>query len=834
MFRSYLLVAWRSLLRNKLFSLVNITGLAIGVTSVFLIYLYDVVEHSYDVQIPSVDRIFRVPIGYYAKEEAYERASAENHPAVGPALKEAFPEIEEYARLMSSTRAAASTVAVTGERQGKSFVFNEDQVYYADPTFISMFGMQMVEGDATTCLAERHSIVLTESVAKKYYNGEPAVGNSVRVNNEEYKVTGIVRDLPPNTHFNFEVLLAFNEKDFASESWGWPNFLTYIKVRPGTDVTRLQSKFKDFVDAHCSNEANNVYHTAIDLQPVRDIHLNSHLSLEMKDNGNARTVYFVALLGILILVIAWINYINLSTARAIERAKEVGLRKVAGAGRWQLISQFILDSLLVNAAAAIIAVVLVTAALPSFEILTGVPIATISEQSHIIDQFSFWIPPILIFVVGVLIVGCYPAIVLSSFRPAVVLKGKFTRSGSGAVLRKLLVGFQYVLSIILIGGTIAISDQINFMQSQDLGYDKEQMLIVKGPNKVDSTLVSRFNVFRNDQLQTPGIIQMGRSGDVPGGVMSFLNDIRLFGRDASDNVVAYETGIDDHFFNTYGIPLLAGRQLTDQDRFSFPDHPDIPTLILPRDRTWQPEQNKIIINERLSQKLGFKTPEDAIHQKVRFRLWNEFTGEIIGVVKNYHQRSLRDNYEPIFYFYGDFDQWPCISVRMNTKDIPGTIGKIQQNFAKAFPGNPFEYYFLDDAFNRQYKGEQQFRRVISVLTGLALVIACLGLVGLGVYSVNQRMKEVGIRKVLGAPVTSILILFCGDSAKIVAWSSLIGLPVLIWGVRQWLSNFAFHIEMKWAMFAIPPAILLCASVITIVTISFRAAMTNPVKSLRSE
>ncbi|MEI9917475.1 MAG: ABC transporter permease [Bacteroidota bacterium] len=833
MLRSYLLVAWRNLLRNKLFSLINISGLAIGMTSVFLIYLYNTVEHSYDRNIPSVERIFRVPIGYYTKDNEPERVSAENHPALGPALKDAFPEIEEYARINPSTHFVPAVV-VTGESNGKSFEFNEGRVYYADASLIPMFGMQMVEGDASTSLADPFSMVLTESTAKKYFSNGSAIGKSVRVNNEEYKVTGVVHDLPPNTHFNFELLLSYPERNFGMTIWNWSNFLTYVKVQPNTDLILLQSKIRSLLDERFISEAKDTYRTWSDLQPVTDIHLNSHLALEMKDNGDARTVYFVGLLGVLILVIAWINYINLSTAKAIERAKEVGLRKVAGAGKWQLVSQFLLDSLLINLGATIIAVVLATAVLPSFESLTGVPITAILGQSNTINQFSFWMMPFIVLVAGVLIVGCYPALVLSSFRPAVVLKGKFIKSGSGVLLRKLLVGFQYVLSIVLIGGTIAITSQIDFMQSQDLGYNKEQLLIVKGPNNVDSTLVSRFNTFKNDQQQIPGIIKMGRSTNVPGGVMSFANGVTLFGHDPSETVTSYNMTIDDQFFDTYGIPLLAGRQLTENDRFSFRNYPQISTLIVPRDRTWHPERNKIMINERLSQRLGFKTPEDAIHQKVRFGAWEAFDGEIIGVVKNYHQRSLRDNYESILYFYSDYDQWPNISIRIQTNDIPGTIEKIHQNFAKAFPGNPFDYYFLDDAFNQQYTSEQQFRRVISVLTGLAMVIACLGLVGLGVYTVSQRIKEVGIRKVLGAPVSSILILFCGDSAKIVAWSTLIAIPLLTWGVQTWLSNFAFHVGLEWSMFVVPPLTLLCVSVVTIVAISFRAAIMNPVKSLRAE
>jgi putative ABC transport system permease protein len=415
-----------------------------------------------------------------------------------------------------------------------------------------------------------------------------------------------------------------------------------------------------------------------------------------------------------------------------------------------------------------------------------------------------------------------------------VLKGKFSKSTTGAVLRKGLVGFQYVLSLFLIAGTITIAKQINFMQSQELGFTRDQVLVIKGPSVVDSTLRTRVRYFRNEEMKLPEVVNVTKSTNVPGRVMPYANSMRLFGKSLKESVSYYTMNIDEQFFATFEIPLIAGTSFSENDRFSFPNYPNIATLILPRDRTFHPERNKIMINERLSRSLGFKNPEDAIHQKVRFGLWAEFTGEIMGVVKNYHQQSLHLNYEPILYSYGDFDMWQCISLRLDTKDLASTIAKTQKNYAAAFPGNPFEYYFLDDYFNEQYSHEQQFKHVFTVLTVLAISVSCLGLLGLGIFNVSQRIQEIGIRKVLGAPVSSILMLFCADSLKIVIWSCAIASPAVWFGAKSWLSSFAFHIGLEWIIFAAPPLILLTISLVTIATVSLQAATANPVESLRME
>ncbi|MEI9921331.1 MAG: ABC transporter permease [Bacteroidota bacterium] len=833
MLTSYLLVAWRNALRHKVFSLINIFGLSIGMTAVMLVYFHVQSERSFDKFGRDSDRIYRVPLSYYINGN-YDHGDAVNHAGLAAALKSNFPEIEISARINPSTNWYGTTV-VGYEDEFKSVQFNETKLYFADPTFIPLFGFRMIEGDAATSLEEPRSLVLTKKTAFKYFGNEPALGKPIQVNGEDYKVTGVMADLPPNTHLDFELLSSYPQKDFANSEWGWSQFFTYVKVTPQADVVALEAKIPALFDEHVWRDKSKPGdRTAPALQPISEIHLKSHLDREMRDNGNERTIYFIGILGLMIMAIAWINYINISTARAMERAKEVGMRKVSGATRKQLVTQFLLDATLINCLAVILTAVITTAILPAYELLTGSPISEILSVAGVWSSFAFWVLPVAIFIAGVVIVGVYPALLLSSFKPMSVLKGRFTKSSTGIILRKGLVGFQYVLSVILIAGTITISRQVNFMQTQDLGYTKEQILVVKGPTVADSTINSRFRQFQNEQAKLPEIIKMGRSLDVPGRAMLFMNQIRPFGTPSNEDIGAYDMMIDEQFFSTYEIPFVAGRNFSEEDRFSFPDYPNISTVIPPRDRTFHPERNKIIINESLSKSLGFKNPEEAINQKVRFRLWNEFTGEIIGVVKNYHQQSLHKNYEPIFYYYGAFEQWGSISIRLQTTDLPGTLEKMRKNYAAAFPGNPFEYYFVDEYFNEQYNVEQKFERVFTVLTTVAIFISCLGLLGLGIYNVAQRIREIGIRKVLGAPVSSILLLFCKDSFYLLAVSCAIALPIVWMGVQSWLSTFAFHIGVEWIIYVAPPLMLLIISTVTIVAISMRAAMTNPAETLRTE
>ena len=834
MLRSYLLVGWRNLLRNKVFSAINISGLTMGMTVVFLIYLYVHTEHGFDSFHPNSERIYRIPISYESNG-VVNREGAGNHPALAPTLKANFPEIEAAARISSSTISVPATTVSYEPSEGPAISFDETKLFYSDPELLEIFDFPLLEGNIKSCLTDPFSIVLTKKTAIKYFGNAPGIGKTMRVNGVGYTVTGVLKDLPPNTHVSFDLLASYPTRNFGVEFWSWPDFLTYVRLAPGTDPRELEKKFKPFFEPYFQQQrADYGYGTVIDLQPITDIHLRSHLQDEMAGNGSERTVYFVGLLGIFVLVIAWINYVNLSTAKSMDRAKEVGMRKVSGATRRQLIVQFFVDAMLMNAIAVSLAAGLVAMLLPAFEQLTGSPITSILNVTEALFNPSFWILPIVILLTGIMAVGLYPSLLLSSFKPIQVLKGKFTKSATGTFLRKGLVGFQYVLSLGLIAGTLTISRQINFMQEQDLGYRSEQLLIVRGPSNVDSTLSGRFQHFKDLQRKVPGVIKMARSTNVPGSSMPYANTIRLMGHSTQDAVSAYNQTVDNQFFPTYDIQFLAGRNFTEDDRFSFPNFPNSSSLIPPRDRTFRPEQNKIIINELLARRLGFLKPEDAIHQRVRFSLWDEFTGEIIGVVKNYHQTSLKDNYDPMLFFFGSFEQWASITLQIGTNDLHATMDKVKSNYTEAFPGNPFEYFFLDDHFNQQYATDRRFQRVFSALTTLAIVISCLGLVGLGIFSVSQRIKEIGIRKVLGANPYSILALFSRDSVKLVVISYGVTLPLIWTGVRWWLQTFAFHIDMELMIFLAPPILLLLISIAVIVPITLSAALTNPVNSLRSE
>jgi putative ABC transport system permease protein len=433
---------------------------------------------------------------------------------------------------------------------------------------------------------------------------------------------------------------------------------------------------------------------------------------------------------------------------------------------------------------------------------------------------------------GIAAVGVYPALVLSSFNPSLVLKGKFLKSQRGGWLRKGLVGFQYVLSVFLIAGTIAISRQVTYMQKQDLGYNKEQLLIIRGAAIRDSTYASRINYFRNELLQIPGVERVASSGDIPGHAIADRNTVRKLSDTEEDNVITTLSSIDERFIRTYEMEFAAGRNFLETDRFIFPSQKN--NQITEDGYLVSGGQNKILINEDLATKLGFEDPEEAINQIVKIRIGSQFAAEVVGVVKNYHQVSLRQQYDPIAYFYPVFDRWKYFSIRLSTQDLAATVPKVQDIFLESFPDNAFEYFFLDDYFNRQYQTDLQFGRIFGSFTIAAIVIACLGLFGLGVFSVAQRTREIGIRKVLGASASAILVLFSKDSVQLLLISYGIAVPLIYLAVRQWLRNFAFHIGMDWQIFLLPPVFLLSISIVTIILVSLRAALMNPVVSLRHE
>ena len=838
MIKSYLVVAWRNLLRNKMFSFINIIGLAIGMAVVFMIYQYIQAEQSYDLFHTNASRLYRVPIQYGGALAA--GPSATSHPSIGPAMKADFPEVEDFARLMRGSQFfPATTFTYEGDPNGP-VTFNEEAVFFADNPFLLIFSFPLLEGD-TSALRDMKSVVLRKEIAKKYFGNKPAVGNTLLLNRMPVKVTAVV-EVPENSHLQFNVLLSTSllGPNWGYDEWAWPEFYNYVLLKPGASRYNLEAKLPAFMEKYSAKIWEQYkFKSHIWLQPITDIHLKSNYTLEQSANGSERTVFFLSMLGIFILVIAWINYINLSTAKALERSKEVGLRKVSGASRIQLMTQFFFDAFLVNIFSIVLAAIITVIVTPYFESLIGRNFSQTLIASGTFYTPSFWVTVVLTLLVGIAVVGFYPALVLSSFNPAIVLKGKFIKSGKGTLLRKGMVVFQYVLSMFLVAGTVTMTTQMNFMQKQDLGYDKEQMLIVRASPIGDSTYGTRVNQFMNSVRQMPQIKQVTGSTEVPGHVINERNNVRRVSQDEAGNVGTFFINTDENFFSTYGMKILAGRNLTEQDKFIYVPRdvdPSQPKIITDDGYLVSGASNRIMINEALAQSLGFKKPEDAIHEKVVFEQGRKFVGEITAVISNHNQLSLREKYQPIIYYYPMYDFWPYFSIKLDVRESEASamISQVGKLFSDAFPNSAYEYFFLDDHFNNQYKNDVQFASIFGVFTILAIIISSLGLLGLGIFSVSQRIKEIGIRRVLGSSISGILFLFSKDSFWLLVIAYGISLPVIILGISKWLDNFAFHVGYEWQMFVFPPMLLLVISLVTIVFVTLKSAATSPAVSLKAE
>ena len=826
MIKNYFLVAWRTLLRNKVFSLINVLGLAIGLAACFMIYQYVRFELSYDTFHTNSERIYRVPISYSGSFASVPPTAA-NHPALGPALKADFPEVEDFARMVRSSLFINNTQLSYLANPDNPVSFNEERMYLADASFLGIFSFPLIEGDAGTALSAPMSVVITEQTAKKYFGEDPALGKELSLNREmNMKVTGVLKDIPPNSHLQFDILISFSTlgDQWGYDNWAWPEFYNYILLRKGADPQALENKFPDFIEKYLGEiQRQNNFQSHFTLQSITDIHLTSNLLLEQHANGSERTVYFLSILALFILVIAWINYINLSTAKSLERSKEVGLRKVVGADRKQLITQFFCDALLVNLLAAVIAAVLIGISWVPFEQLVGMDMQSSLFGSGLAENLGQWIFLLLLFLAGVLFVGAYPAVLLSSFNPAIALKGRFYKSPFGITLRKSLVTFQYVLSILLVGGSITIYKQLSFMRNQDLGYSKDQILVVRGPAVFGENAAERSKFLKDELERLATINAVTTSTDIPGEDIKDRNQVRRMNQEVGEGFVSYHLGIDEDFIRTYELNAVAGRVFEERDK----------TLSIEWENYDHPM--KVMVNEQLSSQLGFANAEEAINEKVMFRLGQGYcVGEIIGVLRDYHQVSLKESIEPVLYFFPAYNNWKYFSVNVDPGGIRQTLASIQDVYAEAFPNNTFDFFFLDDHFDRQYRADEKFGTVFGIFTIFAMIVAGLGLLGLSIFTVVQRTKEVGIRKVLGASASLILLLFSRDFIKLLLLSYLIGAPVIYFAAHRWLENFSYRTRLGWEVFVVPPALLLLVTLATVISISLKAALSNPVHALRNE
>jgi putative ABC transport system permease protein len=806
MLKNYFKIAWRSLLRNKAYSIINITGLAVGIACCVIISLYVKDELSYDRYHQHADKIYRVTHAYQSRQTG-EKAPPPPTPEefqvwgnapIGPALAADFPEIKKLVQFTSPT----SVLLQYGDKR-----FQEENLIFMDSAVFDIFSWKLLAGDPKTALVAPNSIVLTKSVAEKYFGSRNPVGLPIKVGTElSFNVTGVMEDVPANSQFNFSGLMSMNSfRKFRPEifsEWGYIDFYTYLLLDKNADIKTLEAKAADFVKRRYPTNSSDQY--TIAFEPLTAAYLHSKAGRQPGVTGSLSNVYIFSVVALFILLIACINFMNLATARSMERAKEVGVRKAVGAYQQGLIHQFLTESVVISTIAALLAIVLIVVALPVVRDISGKPLPYG-------DLLSWKALPILILtplVVGILS-GSYPAWVLARFRPAIVLKGKFESSGKGILLRKGLVVLQFSLSIALIASTAIVFTQLNHLRSHSLGFRQDQMLVIDYGN--DPDVNKKIEVIKTALSRHPAVLSVTASRAVPGEF--FPNAYtRIEGVDGAMkgyDPALYE--IDFDFIPAYEMKMAAGRAYSR----------DFPADV----------EHSLVINEATAKLYGYADPKAIVGK--RFDQWGR-QGTVIGVVKNFNYQSLHNRVEPLVLRMAPPQTLGRISLRIRPEQVSRTIGALEQVWNELAPHRPFLYSFLDHSFNNQYQQDLRFGEIFSAFAILTIFIACLGLFGLATYATEQRVKEIGIRKVLGASVTNIVGLLSSGFVKLVLVAFIIATPLAWWAMHQWLQSFAYRVNIQWWIFLLAGALAVVIAIFTVSYQAFKAAIMNPIRSLRAE
>lgn len=805
MIKNYFKIAWRNIKGHKAYSGINILGLAIGIAACMLILQYVSFELSYENFHTNKNRIYRVQQDRYDNGKLSTQWAAGAF-AAGNAFKEGIPEVEDYVKLIKE-----SNLVVTINNQPRKI----EKAFFASASFFKIFSYPLLAGDINTALAEPNTAVVSETTARNLFGEENAIGKTVLMNGREnFKITGVFEDMPANTQLQPNMLLSYitfvnivkpNGND-PETAWNWDGCLTYLLLRKEANPRVVETKFVPIVEKANGAELKKFNAAAVyKLQPLTDIHLYSNYMQEPEPNGDGKTVYLLLGIAFFIVVIAWVNYINLATARAISRAKEVGVRKSIGSQRRQLIFQFLFESALLNGLALVLALALMAIALPVFNQLSGQHLSF-----SLIGKESFWMALAGLFIGGVVLSGIYPAFILSGFKPVEVLKGKMVATAKGALLRKSLVTFQFAASLFLLIGTLVVYRQIQFMRNQSLGININQTLIVSRPVVTDSTYATKMASFKNELLQNNTVSKVAALTSIPGQAIDWnAGGIKLVGADESKSKQYRVIGVDYDFIDLFQLKLIAGRKFS---------------------KDFGSDPKAVLFNKAGIEQLGFTKPEEAIGKKIDF--WGEqYT--IAGVTENFHNQSLREAYEPlILRLIPDVQGY--FAVKTTAGQSVQTIEKAKAAWSKFFPGNTFDYFFLDDHFNNQYKADQRFGQVFGFFTLLAILVACLGLFGLASFTTLQRTKEIGIRKVLGASVPGILNLLYREFAILLMVAFVIAVPLAWVTVNNWLQGYAFRINIHWSFFMLPFVMIMLIALFTVSFQTIKAAVANPVKSLRTE
>ena len=817
MLQNYIKTAFRSLLKQRVYTIINVAGLAVSIVSCLLIVLYVKHETSYDTFFPEGDRVYKVTLERkYPNHATYFASIPHSYAGV---MQKDFPEVESALQIQGPFRDLIVTYKV---REGESKIFEENDFLMADSTFFDFFDMPFIQGDKATALDLPNQVVISRSTAKRYFGDEDPMGKTIKVF-EDFKVSGVFEDLPDNSHLKFDFVGSFAGSQFRrAENFISFDSQTYIKLRPGSDWKALEAKFPAMVDRYASGQierelgqswedyqkAGNGYRYF--LQLLTYIHLDpTHIEFTITPSGNRKYVYSLMFIAALILVIACINFMNLATARSAERAREVGVRKVMGSLKNQLVTQFLVEATLLTITGTLIAVAGAYFLLPAFNTLVEKNLHLDFTPDVVLGLAGF------AFLVGVL-AGIYPAFVLSAYNPVVVMKGNFTAGAKGTWLRNGLVVFQFMISIVLIVGTLVVSRQMKFMQSKDLGFDKSGVLMVGRAWNLDK----KQQTFVDEVKQFPGVISAASTSSRVGNRDDVFG--QMFQPEGSNEVLTVKSMVlDDEFAQNIGFELKEGRFFSKETNDSL----------------------HILLNETAVKTIGLKDPvgqkllnTDLFRGDPKLEAQRYFT--VIGVVKNFHFQSLRDEITPLVAFnrevFGKYANSQFVAIRVEPDKMQQVIPKVQAKWDEMVENKPFRYEFLEDNLNQGYAEEQRSGKLFRVFSGLAIIIACVGLFGLSAYTASLRTREIGIRKVMGASVGSVVMLLSKDFTRLVIVSFVLATPLSWWMMDTWLNGFAYRIPLGVDSFLIAGLMALLIAGVTVSYQSIKAAVVNPVKSLKSE
>jgi len=804
MLLNYFKIAIRNLLKNKIHTLINVAGLALGIASVFLITIYIQNEVEYDRYYDHSENLYRI---IWESENPQTRTP---HP-MALALAEDFPEVESAVSLSPLWAAGLTREIFSIRNLEKNLQFDEKNVLAADTTFFDVFRFPVVIGDAKKALKSVHGILISESAAKKYFSDENPIGKHLAVNSDTVllEVMAVFKDIPRQSHFHFDFLVSYvREKsiDPNNEYYTWADFghFNYLRLKPGADPKVLERKLMTWARKYI-DESDETFRSFSEnnfgfrVQPVTDIHLKSHLRWELEPNGNIEYVYIMGAAALLTLIIACINFMNLMTAKSVERAKEIGIRKTLGALRLQLSFQFLSESVIIAFISIVFAVLIVEASLPFYNLLTG-------------QSFDLNYTEALPILAGLGIAiglgsGIYPSLFLSAIKPHTILKGKFLETNRGSGLRRLLIVFQFAISMILISGAAIIFSQLDYIQSKNLGFNKDEVLIIPLKNE---SILPRIQVLKSELMKIEGITSVSASSNLPGGQFN-QNTISLV--DHPDNEISCsEAFVDYDFLITLNIELTEGRFYSQENLTD--------TVVT------------FVLNETAARQLN---DPSVVGKEIDWHVYENddaVKGRVIGIMKDFHFQSFHEPVRPLLFVL--YPAYNHLIIKLNTVDFENKIAQIKKVYAGFDNAYEFEYSFLDDQLNQQYKAEQGTGIIFSTFAFIAVVIACFGLFAMAMLSFNQRTKEVSIRKVLGASVTGLIVLLLSDFTRLIFIAIVIATPFAWWMMDQWLNNFIYQVGIHPSVFLISGLFLILISWITLSYFTLKTSRINPAETLKSE